>query len=73
MHQSRGKRCPLSTPDQSPPIAQAFPPTRWSLVCSMRGERAEEALAELCRLYWLPLYAFARREGLNPENAEDVT
>ena len=39
----------------------------------MRGERAEEALAELCHLYWLPLYAFARREGLNQENAEDVT
>lgn len=39
----------------------------------MTGARAEAALAELCRLYWLPLYAFARREGLNAEDAEDVT
>ena len=39
----------------------------------MSGVRAEAALNELCRLYWLPLYAFARREGLGAEDAADVT
>ena len=31
------------------------------------------ALAELCRLYWYPLYVFARRHGHSPEDAEDLT
>lgn len=34
---------------------------------------AEAALAELCRIYWYPLYAFARRSGHSPEEAEDLT
>ena len=32
---------------------------------------AEAALGDLCRAYWYPLYAFARRRGLAPEVAED--
>jgi DNA-directed RNA polymerase specialized sigma24 family protein len=56
-----------------PEIPAAFPATRWSLVGAMTGDRAEAALSELCRLYWVPLYAFARREGLGPQDAEDVT
>jgi RNA polymerase sigma-70 factor (ECF subfamily) len=31
------------------------------------------ALGEVCRLYWYPLYAFARRSGCGPEDAEDAT
>ncbi len=31
------------------------------------------ALAEICRAYWQPLYAFARRLGYAPADAEDVT
>lgn len=31
------------------------------------------ALAQLCRLYWYPLYWFARRRGLTPHDAEDLT
>ena len=31
------------------------------------------ALAELCQLYWYPLYVFARRRGLSPEDAQDLT
>jgi RNA polymerase sigma-70 factor (ECF subfamily) len=34
---------------------------------------AEAALAELCRLYWYPLYAFVRRRGYRPEDAQDLT
>lgn len=31
------------------------------------------ALQELCRIYWYPLYGFARRRGLTPADAEDLT
>jgi DNA-directed RNA polymerase specialized sigma24 family protein len=31
------------------------------------------ALAELCRLYWYPLYAFARCRGHSPDDAQDLT
>lgn len=55
----------------------AFPPTRWSIIAELGPGRcrngARTALAELCRLYWYPLYAFARRSGLNPPDAEDAT
>lgn len=33
----------------------------------------KEALSTLCRDYWYPLYAFARRLGRNQEDAEDLT
>lgn len=36
-------------------------------------ETARRALAELCELYWYPLYAFVRRSGRSPEDAEDLT
>lgn len=53
-----------------------FPMTRWSVVLSAReGEetKARAALSDLCEAYWLPLYAFARRVGKSPEDAEDLT
>ncbi len=34
---------------------------------------AQDALEKLCRGYWSPLYAFVRREGYSPEEAEDLT
>jgi len=59
------------------PYNAAFAPTRWSLVLAARepgaGTSAHRALAELCRVYWWPLYAFARRQGLSPQEAEDAT
>lgn len=35
--------------------------------------RAQEALQQLCQTYWYPLYAYARRRGQSPEDAEDST
>jgi len=35
--------------------------------------RAAEALEQLCRTYWYPLYAFVRRRGHGPEDAQDLT
>ena len=34
---------------------------------------AQEALEKLCGTYWFPLYAFARRQGNSPEDAQDLT
>jgi DNA-directed RNA polymerase specialized sigma24 family protein len=58
--------------DSTPP---QFPPTRWSVVLAAAGDgrTARAALEELCRLYWFPLYAFARQRGCPPEDAEDET
>jgi DNA-directed RNA polymerase specialized sigma24 family protein len=55
--------------------ADAFATTHWSLVMTAQGQSAaaEEALGELCRIYWRPLYAFARRQGSDPEEARDLT
>ena len=33
----------------------------------------DRALAELCRLYWYPLYAHVRRFGHDPHTAQDLT
>jgi RNA polymerase sigma-70 factor (ECF subfamily) len=35
--------------------------------------RARAALEKLCRAYWLPIYAFVRRQGRNPHDAQDLT
>src|SRR5262245_40990286 len=49
--------------------------TRWSLIVAVKGNspRASEALAELCELYWVPVYAFIRRSGVSTEDARDLT
>jgi DNA-directed RNA polymerase specialized sigma24 family protein len=58
-------------------VTSTFPATRWSIIAAAAsgGDRpaARTALDELCRIYWFPLYAFARRKGLSPEDAEDAT
>src|SRR5688572_1377394 len=53
-----------------------FRTTHWSVVLAATGNdqsRQEEALAELCRAYWYPLYAFVRRQGRGHHEAEDLT
>ncbi|MBI4662327.1 MAG: sigma-70 family RNA polymerase sigma factor [Verrucomicrobia bacterium] len=37
------------------------------------GSKAEQALASLCEVYWYPLYAFVRRQGHSPQDAQDLT
>jgi len=34
---------------------------------------SQAALAELCRIYWYPIYSFVRRRGSSPEDAQDLT
>lgn len=51
-----------------------FTTTHWSVVLQAQDETpaAKKALEILCRTYWRPLYAFARREGLAREPAQDL-
>jgi RNA polymerase sigma factor (sigma-70 family) len=53
----------------------AFTTTHWSVVLTAQGESpaAQEALEKLCRIYWRPVYSFVRRQGVGPEEAEDLT
>lgn len=53
----------------------AFPDTLWSVVLSARGDtpRRQEALEQLCRDYWRPVYAFIRRHGAGDQDAQDMT
>ena len=54
----------------------ALPTTSWSLVLAAAhgsDTGAQSALATLCQTYWYPLYAYLRRQGHPPEEAEDLT
>jgi DNA-directed RNA polymerase specialized sigma24 family protein len=56
--------------------AAGFAATRWTLVLAAGGEdapRAAEAMAELCRIYWYPLYAYIRHRGHPSHESEDLT
>ena len=53
-----------------------FRTTRWSVILVAAESQmpgSQEALTELCRDYWYPLYAFARRRGHAPYDAQDLT
>jgi RNA polymerase sigma-70 factor (ECF subfamily) len=56
--------------------ARRFASTRWSLVMAAAERNSpdgEAALDTLCRLYWYPLYAYARRRLPRPQDAQDMT
>lgn len=53
-----------------------FRTTRWSAIfvaAESQMPGSQEALTKLCRDYWYPLYAFARRAGYAPPDAQDLT
>ena len=54
----------------------AFTTTHWSVVLSAADTSAagaQEALEKLCHTYWYPLYAYVRRCGHGPDEAQDLT
>lgn len=56
----------------------AFATTRWSLILSGGAtdgadEKATTALAELCQIYWRPIFAYICRRGYSTEDAQDLT
>ena len=58
------------------PGSRRFETTRWTLVLAAGGAdtaQARQALDDLCRIYWPPLYAFVRRRGHSVADAQDST
>ena len=63
---------------ESPGDPRAFATTRWSLILSAaKSESGEQkprdALNELCRTYWRPIFSFVCRRGYSMEDAQDLT
>jgi RNA polymerase sigma factor (sigma-70 family) len=61
---------------RTPAAPAVFVTTHWSVVlAAARSDttRARAALESLCQTYWHPLYAFVRRRGYSPEDAQDLT
>ena len=55
-----------------------FATTRWSVVLSCADSKAStqtvrNALAQLCQIYWRPIFAFVCRSGHSIEDAQDLT
>jgi RNA polymerase sigma factor (sigma-70 family) len=58
--------------------SDVFPSTHWSVVLAAgrsqaEPQMAETALAELCQVYWAPLYGFVRSRGHTVHDAQDLT
>ena len=54
----------------------SFRNTRWSVVLAATRKPSPEsaaALETICRAYWYPLYAYVRRCGQSPHDAQDLT
>jgi len=59
-----------------PPGSGQFATTHWSVIAQAGrsdSPQARAALAQLCQVYWYPLYAFIRRQGHGVEDAQDLT
>jgi DNA-directed RNA polymerase specialized sigma24 family protein len=53
-----------------------FTATHWSVVLAATNQESPDAAAaldRLCRAYWYPLYAYVRRQGYGPADAQDLT
>ncbi|HEY2951108.1 MAG TPA: RNA polymerase sigma factor [Verrucomicrobiae bacterium] len=53
-----------------------FATTHWTVIVHARqgdSPQARAALEQLCRTYWYPLYAYVRRQGHGPHDAQDLT
>jgi RNA polymerase sigma factor (sigma-70 family) len=73
-------RLPLNpkTPSPEKPSPDRFVTTRWSVVlsCADSGgdeQKTRKALAELCKIYWRPVFAFICRKGHSVPDAQDLT
>ncbi len=67
---------PRSSPAPRERRAVFFVTTHWSVVLAAGrsdSQRADAALASLCETYWYPLYAYVRRRGYEPQDAQDLT
>jgi len=61
--------------EEQPSVSPRFVTTQWNVILSAANTGAAQidALEQLCRAYWYPLYAYVRRRGHGPEDAQDLT
>ena len=60
--------------DSAARSSSSFTTTNWSVVLQAGAVKdSQQALEQLCRTYWYPLYAFVRRHGAPPAEAQDLT
>jgi RNA polymerase sigma-70 factor (ECF subfamily) len=67
---------PDSAQESDAASPRIFATTHWSVVLAAgHGESApaQRALEALCHVYWYPIYAYVRRKGYRPEEAQDLT
>jgi len=60
----------------SEPSGAVFATTHWSMVLAAKEGNSSDAFAALeglCRSYWRPVYAYIRRDGYSPVDAQDLT
>ena len=63
-------------PQNTSAAGAEFLTTQWSVVLQAGQDKdpgSAQALEALCQTYWPPLYAYARRDGLTPQDAQDAT
>ena len=63
---------------KNPSSPRGLTTTHWSLITAAQSDDqsqtiARQALEQLCRTYWYPLYVFARNRGYSQEDAQDLT
>src|SRR5690349_9303705 len=68
-------RVDMSSGVETERAPRVFPNTRWSVVLAARqaSPEAAAALETICQAYWQPLYAYVRRSGKSPHDAQDLT
>ena len=67
---------PATTPNARSHTGARFEATEWTVVLGAAADSGEPALAameRLCRSYWPAVYAFIRRQGHAPHDAQDLT
>ena len=71
---NKGPHFPSEAPGVMP--ERIFATTHWSVVLAAANQGTPEAAAaleRLCCTYWYPLYAYVRRRGHGPDDAQDLT
>jgi len=66
----------LESPNQKAALTH-FATTRWSLIRDRGATGAQsdvnEGLAQLCQIYWRPIFTFIYRRGYSAQDAQDLT
>jgi RNA polymerase sigma factor (sigma-70 family) len=66
----------MQNPEPGSSTQSVFGTTLWTVVLKagdVESDEGRRALEQLCQAYWPPVYAFLRRQGRSPADAQDLT